>query len=466
MLLVRRTIILVLLFLAVRPSSAVELHRILIGAHASASQNATYVQKTTPPVVDWQQEVSLPDDILYVYYPDRSKPLIFLVSLDASGKVAEVRPIEGLSVYLREVADQIRNAHFSAILSGTTFVLRVKNPLQKSNDDWKAYRTEVCGPATDLSTLYKVASLHIGRPIGLDGNGGNELASRCYKYILDRNPSSVAARWGVADICLTKKESCAYFYLHSLIDSNPEFVEARQRLGSLRSWSEGDDAYVATLDEALAVDIPLAERVALLNSQAFFLNRLDRIDDAIRVIKKLNASMSELQAIYPEATSAYYSQEMDYGLLEEAKGMEEDAINSYRLGFSSIALNRMVPDSVRYELDLDIARVLRRIGDAVDAQKLCDDWKKRRYKLASHSPFIHLGIGDDQEALAGEVDGRWEFSCGDSEKGLQLIQKASKKYPNSSAPYRALAQYYYSIGEIEKAREADAMASRLVERGK
>jgi len=456
---VRRIIVFALLFLAVKPASAIEPYRIRIVAHTSESQKPANPKEPEPPIVEWHQELKLPDDILNVNHTPTSRPLIFLVSLDLVGKVIAVRPIDGFSLYLKYAAEQISKSDFLPPLAGKTFVLLVNDPLEKRLDNWQLYRTETCKATSDLPTLYEVAALHIGRPIGLDENGGNDLASRCYKYILDRNPSSVAARSGVADLCFFAKESCAYGYLQSLIASNPEFIEARHDLASIQLWSHDDEAYIAALGEILALEIPLAERARLLSSQAFFLNRLNRIDDTIRVIKKLNASVSELLAIYPEAASSYYSDEMDYGLLEEAKGMEEDAINSYRLGASGAAMNRMLPDIVRYELDLGLARTLRKTGDSAGAQSLCDRWATRWKKLGPHRSL--LSLGNIQGSVAGELQGRWEFSCGNAETGLQLIQQAAKKYPDSSAPYRALAQYYYSIGEIQKAREAKATADRL-----
>jgi len=41
-----------------------------------------------------------------------------------------------------------------------------------------------------------------------------------------------------------------------------------------------------------------------------------------------------------------------------------------------------------------------------------------------------------------------------------LIEAATRKYLQFDAPYRALAQYYYSNREIEKARDAEATAAK------
>lgn len=150
-------------------------------------------QRRALPVIDWSREVSLPDDLLYVPH-ESGRPqarLIFLISLDAKGAVTSVRAISGFSLYLQRSVEQINRASFSPDLAGKTFVLRIHDPLQKLFDNWKLYRTDGCTSSTDLTTLYRVGALQIGR-----GNEGIDTASHCYKYILDRNPSSVAARYG------------------------------------------------------------------------------------------------------------------------------------------------------------------------------------------------------------------------------------------------------------------------------
>lgn len=422
------------------------------GIGVSVSKKTTNAQGSVLPVVDWTEEVSLPDDTLYVRHQTDS--LIFLVSLDNERKVTTLRPISGFSLYLGGVADQIKKFSFSPSLADKTFVLRIPDPLQKNNGDAKLYYSGVCTATTDLRRLYQLGAV-FWRP------NDNIEALHCYKYILDRNPSSVAARYGTAKVCIDKKDQCAFAYLQSLVASNPEFIEARELTIQNPFRSEKEDAtFAADLGKLLDLDIPLAERVSILNSQAFWLERQDKIDDAMRVIKQLNATESELLGIYPSAAFAYYTEAIHAGLLEEAKGAYEDAIASYRIADTVAASDRLVPDSSRYEIDLGLARMLRKSGDTEDSKALCEAWSKRWKKLVTrpaHRP------GEFREDGIGEVEGRWEFSCGSPEKGLQLIEDAIKKDPESHTPYTALAQYYYSIGEVEKGRDAEATASRLLQ---
>lgn len=409
---------------------------------------------SAPKVFDWKKEISLPDDILFVRHQGYSWPrdaLIFLVSLNSEGKIASVRPISGFSLYLSALAGQIKQFSFSHDLVGTTFVLRVQDPKHKLWDT-KLYHKEACTPTTDLRTLYELGAL-------LWRDTDNDAAFNCYKYILAQNPSSIAARYGMADICLSRKDPCAYQYLTSVITSNPEFIEARKSLIWYRSKPD-NLKYVAGLEELLKLDLPLDDRVSILGQQEFWLERMDRIDDAIGVIAKWNAAVSEMLSIYPPAVATYWLEGVHNGLLEEAEGLNERAIVSYHLAASAGSFDSLTPDSARYEIDLGLARTLRKTGHAEDALKFCNAWKKRWKKLISrpvHHPW------ELREDGPGELEGRWEFSCGSPQKGLELIQGAIKKYPDSNAPYTALAQYYYSVGDIEKARTAEATASRLLD---
>lgn len=263
----------------------------------------------------------------------------------------------------------------------------------------------------------------------------------------------------MARICIIQKDTCADSYLESLIASNPQFIEAREALAGERSWPEVENAeHITALENILKLDLSLSAQVWVLNQRVFTLNRLNQIDDAVFAIKEWNLALSELLAIYPPAASAYYTEAIQYGLLEEAKGMNSDAINTYREAASIAANDRMVPDSARYEIDLGLARALRNSGYTRDAKVLCDGLSGRWRRLASHPPHHPWERWEDG---VGELEGRWEFSCGNPAKGLQLIEGAAKQNPESDMPYVALAQYYYSFGKIDKARDAEATASRL-----
>jgi hypothetical protein len=428
-----------------------------MGTRPSANKQTSSVPSSAPPVVDWTGEISLPDDILFTpQSPSVVKgngDLIFVVSLDSVGAVTDVRPISGFSLYLGPIAEQIRKFGFSPTLADKTFVLRVPDPMEKFLSDSKDLNSAVCTSTTDLRTLYELGAY-------LWRETDQPAEEHCYKYILDRNPMSVAARYGVAKVCIAQKDPCSDWYLRSLIASNPEFIEAREKTVQNPFRPPDDPKYVADVDEILKLDIPLADRVDLLDSEIFWLGRTDKIDDAIGVIKKWNTAASELMAIYPPAMSRYCDQAIEDGLWEEAKGSSDDAIASYRIASLIAASDRMITGLVHLKIDLGLARSLRKSGHPEEAADLCDKWKTRWRKLVTrpvHHPW------ELREDGVGELDGRWEFSCGNPDTGFQLIGGARKDYPDSYAPYTALAEYYYSIGEVEKARDAEATASRLVQ---
>ena len=123
-------------------------------------------------------------------------------------------------------------------------------------------------------------------------------------------------------------------------------------------------------------------------------------------------------------------------------------------------LDKSISGLARFETDLGLARTLKKTGRLPEASDLCNRWKSKWKRLVSkpvHHPWELRQDG------AGELRGRWEFSCGSPEKGLALIQEAMKQHPESDAPYTALSEYYYSVGKIDKARDAEGTATRLLE---
>jgi hypothetical protein len=107
--------------------------------------------------------------------------------------------------------------------------------------------------------------------------------------------------------------------------------------------------------------------------------------------------------IYPPAATADYIRAMHAGLLEEAKGFLEEAMTSYRLASSVAAFDRMVPDSARYEIDLGLARTLRKSGDSADAAPLS-------CALHSHLRLLVQSGGDGSTGSPNEPSGAELFA--------------------------------------------------------
>jgi hypothetical protein len=201
-----------------------------------ASRGKQSVAASMPPIVEWGQDVSLPDDVLFVRHVIASSGLVFLASLDADGRVKTIKPISGFSLYLVPAAEQIKgSAHLSA-LAGKTVVFRAPDPLRKYASDTKSFRGKACTPSTDLLRLYQ-----FGAYLRVPEMGD---AAPCYRYILERNPNSLAGRWGAAQFCrLAKDAKCEETYLQSIAASNPEFIDARVGLARIRGAQEGYKAY-------------------------------------------------------------------------------------------------------------------------------------------------------------------------------------------------------------------------------
>ena len=402
-----------------------------------------------PTVVDGPDNVVVPDDTLFVRHNPGRSPLIFLVSLSPTGKVQDAKPIAGFSLYIDAAKAQIEQSTFAANLAGREFVLRLPDPLSKYTHLGR--QSEPCRSTDGLRTLYE-RGINLWRsPVDDEG------ALQCYNYILDRNPLSVAARYGLAVICRSRMETCEEQYLRSLAETTPNFEEARVDLAKKVCREGGCREGLEALEEILRLDLPLARRSLDLATEARWLESGGRANDEVSAIRRWVAVESQLLLVYPEI--AIDSMGMDGGLLEESMGLLEDASNSYRLVVAMSPPARGQSGIPHYAAALGLARVLRKSGEVAEADAICSDWSKKWRGLVTHQMFI--AKWDVRQEGAGEVGGRWEFSCGSPEHGRELIEASAKKYPTSDAPYRVLAQYYYSVGNIAKAREAEATADRL-----
>jgi tetratricopeptide (TPR) repeat protein len=191
------------------------------------------------------------------------------------------------------------------------------------------------------------------------------------------------------------------------------------------------------------------------------LDFLGRVEEAIPFYKQWYEMQSELFALYPEGQKLLGDDltAARAGKLEEATGDYEAAVASYRLA-RKLNLIKDNGSESDYDLDLGIARSLRKIGDLGEANATCDRWRKHWRGLALTS---HRKLQPDEVRPEGipEIGGKWEFSCGNPKKGLQMIESSVKKYPNSEVAFDALSDYYYSIGDISRAREAEKRARSI-----
>jgi len=423
-------------------------------AAGPGTQNGTRGAESLPRVIDWTPTNPLPDDLVFVdHLGPGNKGVTFLVTLGADGNVSEVQPIGGFSLYLSRLTPQIKQAAFNPKVTGRVFVLRLKeDPQQKSFEAWETYSRQTCTPKTALSVMYRVAELRLGS----DDNA----ASHCYKYILDKNPLSLAARYGVAKQCLDREDLCAETYLESLVTSDPDFLEARVGLASLRSWSDGEMAHVTAYEEMLKLQLPLATRESLLNSEVFTLERAKHLDEAVEAADRWNAALAHLLAVYPRQVLFRYTEAIDHALLEEAAGKFQNAAVTYQLATSIVRQNQSASEFSAYLIDLGLARSLAHLARVAEAKTLCDRWKGRWKQMAGHPQRGASGRSADG---ATELEARWEFSCGVPQKGEELIKSAMAKNPQSEAPYNALSEFYSSMGQIDQARTAKAKAAELRE---
>ncbi len=418
-------------------------------AGASAAEEPVRLTGSRPPkVIEWTQELRIPDDLLYsrhVYYGE--KRLVFEVSLDSSGRVQRLRPITGFSLYLAAFEDQLKGWNFGKELSNSTIVVRTADPFVRVLSGSRAEAATACTPLASDRTLYQAGAV-------LWRDQDNSAAKRCYQYLLKRNPSSVAARWGMADICLSEKAQCAVEYLSDLVASHPEFIEAQRRLAG---YPKSKD-YAAKLDKILSLEMPLYDRLSLFTDEIYALDEQRKFSEEADVIRKWNALAPELFAIYPQLLYGGEIPASHFALVLEGLGATPDALSTYRIAAAAAKQNPLKAPIAIYQIDMGLARTLRRTGRDEEAGALCSAWRTKWKKLIE-PPARHSWERRDNGP--NELQARWEFSCGNPELGLRLIEASISKSPDSGGAYEVLSQYYYSQGDIQKGREADDTAYNL-----
>jgi tetratricopeptide (TPR) repeat protein len=160
----------------------------------------------------------------------------------------------------------------------------------------------------------------------------------------------------------------------------------------------------------------------------------------------------------------------DIAAREEEAGQYVQAASDY-LAARNLSNGTKVDQASIYDYDLGRARSLRASGDASSAEATCNGWRSRVFGLHQKldlSQWWAYGGGLDV------VQARWEFSCGDFNKGLQELfqivnsrlghpthHKDWKDEPTQMflmEPYDALESAFHYRRLPEAARQARAIS--------
>jgi hypothetical protein len=398
------------------------------------------------PVVDWNGKVQLPDDILFIPHgtPAVLPPALFLVTLDGRGAVQEATPLDGFSPYLERTIVAIKAASFPARYAAQRIVVREPDPELGVLLPDSQPPPPRCSEGEDLRALYQKGLWSWWR-------SDRVKAAECYEYILKRNPSSVAARYGRANLCRERHDQCDVEYLDGLVTTNPDFYEAKLSLAFARGI--GPQSRVAALRSTLGLNLPLETRIGALQFMIVDLDNLHEIDDEVEAIRQWTEANQVMQQIHREDELGLVVNGLNAGLREEGRQKYLDALRTYRMADLAAARSGGTPKAYIFEVELGEVRALKHTGDVTQSEAICSRLKSQV-----------AGVARDSRESGGEREefgAMWEFSCGNTANGLQTISNARAKHPKSCAPYDALEEYYYSIGEFEKARQARATSDEL-----
>jgi tetratricopeptide (TPR) repeat protein len=332
---------------------------------------------------------------------------------------------------------------------------------------------ELCDADDSVEVL-----LRRGRALLNLGDAHRESAQTCFELAVKRAPNSVAAHYGTAVVeAALKHTQSAISHYEEVASVRPQFYTARIDLARIFGTIGNNNKEEVLLKNILAENPPLAIQERVLFYLYHFYDSLDRQQDSIdalsrwiavkKTIRIRCASVGAEKDIVlsslggSSADSLIAGASDDLGLrLEEQKSYKE--AETYYRDAADAAL-KSSDDMVGFNSEMGRVRCLRHTGSGNAAQQLCSKWHARLRELGSQ--LNHAPWRGEELTLA-----RWELSCGDFDKGLDMLHKvaasaASESYDRDpykvAAPYRAMETIYRAQGEENLAKLAHDTADRL-----
>ncbi len=262
--------------------------------------------------------------------------------------------------------------------------------------------------------------------------------------------------------------NAAIEHYRAALNLDPDFYEARQHLAeALQDSGALAEAEKEYLHLAQTGNPPEIQQEAEESLKRLYDEMKDppRALLAARRAEQLIETLSSLSA----GNHNFELSRSDLAAREEEAGQYAQAASDYRGATSMMPKDDLQANF--YEYDLGRARSLRESGDASSAEVICNGWRRRVFGLHQKlnlSQWWEFGGGLDVEQA------RWEFSCGDFNKGVRelfqiansrvdhpVLHKDWKDEPTQMflmEPYDALASAFRYRRLSEAARQALAIS--------
>lgn len=418
------------------------------------------------PVLHFPQSLELHGDGAFLWRPTYPTGILIDAAYDSAGKVTCASPISGLSFYW-PAAIQALSAHVDKSVSGR-FVITIPDPgYAAMQEDMKqpALRA-ACNPGDSLDLLLRKGRVLINR------TGQREQAQQCFAFALSKSPQSVPALYGAAIVeALSGNTASAILHYEKLAALNPLLYEGRINLGHLYVMSGHAEKAKTVFGSLLAETPPLPVQAAAYSRLTQLYDTLGMRKDAASAQKLLLRVQTEIQLRSSHGANwiaAYdlYRTSADLALRLEEQRLYSEAEAVYRDALRFGNQSGKISDANRFELELGRSRCLRQSGDLASARNICSAWKGRIERPDAD-------LNNMQWEGANLTRAKWELSCGDTNRGLEMIQAIIKDDAGSdsgkdpyraAAPYRALETIFRARGETGRAQMAHELADDVVAR--
>jgi len=393
------------------------------------------------------QPLALPPIVASISYALTGPAIAIDAEYDGSGRLVCASPVAGNSVYWPYAIAMLSRQGATR----TRQVLEFDEPgvaRRRENNFARERNVAPCSEGTEADIALDLGSKYMAlRRL--------EEAIRCIDIAI-RDSDSFASHYIRAILAgLLRDDPTNIKEYRRAIELLPTLYDAE--LGLLQTqWLSGDlEAANITVRDLAGKNPPLPIRVQMYSTLTYIYDGAKLRDDAAEAAVKHLDAEREVPLRYPDP----YSQ-AKLAFDSRTVAIRHEEIGKYALAARYFAesvkwsYNEKVSEAVRFEADLGRARSLRRIGEVSNASHICGEWRRRISQVGPELNNLHWG---------GKtiVQARWEFACGDFNKGLGLVQKDMKRHPTDDTPYLVLEEGYRSRGQSDLADPVHGMAERV-----
>jgi len=207
-----------------------------------------------------------------------------------------------------------------------------------------------------------------------------------------------------------------------------------------------------------------ASLLSQLKKRAEEAHQSGRFDEEIDYRQQFTREAWAIFASNPKSLNEYdryiivYLNDLPLGLLLEGTHRLSEAEAVFRHNQAELAAERIAGNDIKSENQLQLAHLLASEGNDQEAKSICSHWKGRMRHLVARQDSAHIyGIPKAPISDTQEIEiARWNLACGDSRKGLRLIEEQISQHPRMLVSFTVLRDYYYAQGDFQKARKADS----------